>query len=58
MGRLLQIPFSKFVYDLTTMSHGQQRLFQAERLCLFVDEGGNKFPKASDGAAATECEAN
>jgi len=45
-------------YDLTTMSHCQQRLFWAERLCLFVDESGNKFPKASDGAAVTEGEAN
>jgi hypothetical protein len=58
MVHRLQIPFSKFVYDLTTMSHCQQRLFWAERLCLFVDGSGNKFPKASDVDAATECEAN
>jgi hypothetical protein len=45
-------------YDLTMMSHCQQFSFWAEKTCLSVDESGNKFPKASDGAAATESEAN
>ncbi|GKQ68981.1 hypothetical protein KAM344_41460 [Aeromonas caviae] len=30
----------------------------ADSACLFVGEGGNKFPKASHEAAVTECEAN